>query len=571
MPKSWKFRPVDAQATDHIIDLTHLPEPLARILALRGFDEANAIDRFLKPRLSDLSDPFLLPDMKKAVDRIWKAILGKEPITVFGDYDVDGVTSCALLTRALTEFGANVNSFIPDRLDEGYGLSQEALERCVEQQSSTLIITVDCGVNSVESIASAQSQGVDVIVTDHHEPDQQTAPAFALINPKLGTKPALEILSGVGVAFKLAHALIKTGREQGNAAAGKVDLRNYLDIAALGTVTDMVPLIDENRILVRHGLAMLNTTKWEGMRALKNVAGMRGDADTYHLGFQLGPRINAVGRIGQPLQALRLLTTDDPAEARELADLLDSTNVERRKLEQDMADQAFAEIDSYFDPQKDFGLVVAHRDWHPGVVGIVASRISRHYNRPSIVLGIDDEGAARGSCRSIDAFDVLEGLRACDQHLNKYGGHKMAAGAEVAPSALDAFKADFNTAAASVLKSIDLSPVQYIDASIKLNELDWDFYKQLKSLQPFGQNNPEPIWMLHRIGVIGKPRIVGKKHLKLTVGSRDRKFEAIAFNYSLKQLPDGLIDIAFTLKENFWNGNTSLQLQIKDIRVAEAT
>jgi single-stranded-DNA-specific exonuclease len=571
MPKCWKFKAVDAQAIDHIIELTHLPEPLARILALRGLVEKEAIERFLKPRLSDLSDPFLLPDMQLAVDRIWKAITGNESITVFGDYDVDGVTSCALLTRVLTEFGANVNPFIPDRLDEGYGLSQEAMERCIEQQGCTLIITVDCGVNSVDSITYAQTRGVDVIVTDHHEPDQKTAPAFALINPKLGTDPALEILSGVGVAFKLAHALIKTGREQETAAAGKMDLRNYLDIAALGTVTDMVPLIDENRIIVRHGLAILNTSKWAGMCALKSVAGMRGEADTYHLGFQLGPRINAAGRIGQPMQALRLLTTDDPAEAREIADLLDITNVERRKLERDMADQAFAEIDSYFNPQKDFGLVVAHRDWHPGVVGIVASRISRHYNRPAIVLGIDEEGAARGSCRSIDAFDVLEGLRACDQHLNKYGGHKMAAGAEVAKNALEAFKIDFNAAAASVLESVDLAPVQYIDASIKLNELDWDFYKQLKSLHPFGQNNPEPVWILHRVGVLGRPRVVGKNHLKLMVGSRDQKFEAIAFNYSLKQLPDGFIDIAFTLKENFWNGNTSLQLQIKDIRIAEAT
>jgi single-stranded-DNA-specific exonuclease len=348
-----------------------------------------------------------------------------------------------------------------------------------------------------------------------------------------------------------------------------MDLRNYLDIAALGTAADMVPLVGENRIIVRHGLAALDMTKWEGMRALKNIAGMRGKADTYHLGFQLGPRINAVGRIGQPMQALRLLTTDDPAEAREIAELLDRTNQERRTLERAMADQAFAEIDSFFDPEKHFGLVVAHQDWHPGVVGIVASRVSRHYNRPAIVMGIDEDGNARGSCRSIDEFDVLNGLRACDQHLLKYGGHKMAAGAAVAAHSLEAFKVAFNTSAATELKSVDLSPVQHIDAEVSADALNWEFFEHLKQLNPFGQDNPEPVWALHGVELSGKPRVVGQNHLKLTVSSKDRKFDAIAFNYPLEQLPAGILDIAFTLKENSWNGNTSLQLQIKDIRAAE--
>jgi single-stranded-DNA-specific exonuclease len=569
MPKRWKFKTTDEKAVGQLVVQIGLPEPIARILVLRGLEDSDAIHQFLSSRLSDLSDPFLLPDMEAAVPRIWSAISNNENITVFGDYDVDGVTSCALLTRVLTQLDAKVNPFIPDRLEEGYGLSQEALERCLENHKSTLVITVDCGVNSVESVAFAQSKKVDVIVTDHHEPEETTAPAFALINPKLGNDPSLEILSGVGVAFKLAHALIKRGREQGNALADVMDLRDYLDIAALGTVTDMVPLRDENRIIVRHGLAALDSSKWEGMRALKNVAGMRGAADTYHLGFQLGPRINAAGRIGQPMHALQLLVTDDPGEAREIATLLDDTNVERRKIEHQMAEQAFAEIDAYFDPEQHYGLVVAHRDWHPGVVGIVASRIVRHYNRPAVVLGIDEQGHARGSCRSIDAYDVLGGLRACDQHLNTYGGHKMAAGAEVTAGALEAFKVDFNAAASAALKTMDLEPVQSIDSLISLKELDWAFYEQLKQLSPFGQNNPEPVWALCGIERIGKPFVVGKKHLKLKLGTRDRKFEAIAFNYALKQLPEGLIDIAFTLKENFWNGNTTLQLQIKEIRAAE--
>jgi len=565
MSRQWKLKTVDEQTVREIADRTSLPMPLARVLALRGHP-ADAIEAFLNPRLAGLADPFLLPDMQEAVPRIWKAIDTGETITVFGDYDVDGVTSTALLVRVLAALGAAVKPFIPDRLDEGYGLSQEALGRCLEEQDPALVVTVDCGTNAAESIAHAQANGVDVIVTDHHEPGEQPAAAFACVNPKLGVVPELENLSGVGVAFKLVHGLLKSGREAGRAVAGTIDLRDYLDLVALGTVADLVPLVAENRIIVRHGLAVLDATKWEGLRALKVVAGMRGEADTYHLGFQLGPRINAAGRIGQPMQALRLLTGDDPAEAREIADLLDRTNLERRKLEGDMAEQAFAEIDAYFDPEKHFGLVVAQPGWHPGVVGIVASRVSRHYNRPAIVLGIDKDGKTRGSCRSIAEFDILEGLRACDQHLIKYGGHKMAAGIELSADALDEFKSAFTAAASAELKVLDLSLVQHIDAEIAGGELDWKFYEQFKQLGPFGQDNPEPVWALQGAMVSGRPRVVGKNHLKLSVASGGRKFDAIAFNYPLENLPSGTLDIAFTLKENIWNGNTTLQLQVKDIR-----
>ena len=569
MPSIWKIRPVHESVVEEIKTRFDLPDPIARVLALRGYHAEAEIDAFLKPRLAGLSDPFLLPDMHKAVARIWAAINAHETITVFGDYDVDGVTSAALLTRFLNELDADVKPFIPDRLDEGYGLSHEALERCLDEHQSTLVITVDCGVNSVESVAATQAKGVDVIVTDHHEPEEKTAPALALINPKLGTAPELHALSGVGVAFKLAHALLKFGREQKQESALQPDLRNYLDIVALGTVADMVPLTGENRALVRSGLESLNRTQWEGMKALKRVAGIRGRADTYNLGFQLGPRINAAGRIGQPMQALQLLTTNDPNEAREIAELLDQTNQERQGIERQMADQAFAEIDGYFDPARHFGLVVAQEGWHPGVVGIVASRVSRHYNRPAIVMGIDEEGKVRGSCRSIDAFDVLEGLRACDHLLLKYGGHKMAAGVELAVESLDAFKHEFNQAAGAELEQLDLSPVQHIDAAVTATELGWEFFEQLDQLQPFGQDNPEAVWMIAGVRVSGQPRVVGNNHLKLSVISEGQTFDAIAFNYPLDQLPAGKLDLAFALKENNWNGNKSLQLQIKAIRAAE--
>jgi single-stranded-DNA-specific exonuclease len=569
MPKFWKTAVADPLQTCSLADSLHIPQAIARILVSRGFEEPKHADSFLNPRLAGLSDPFLLPDMQKAVPRVWKAIDGNEPITVFGDYDVDGVTSTALLTRMLSALGANVQAFIPDRLDEGYGLSPDALERCLAEHGSTLLISVDCGTNSIDSIASSQKMGVDVIVTDHHEPDEKTAPAFALINPKLGNISGLKNLSGVGVAFKLAHALIKFGREQAKAAVNAVELRDYLDLVALGTVADIVPLTGENRTIVRHGLAQLEATKWSGMQALKDVAALKGVVDTYHLGFQLAPRINAAGRIGEPMQALRLLVGDDPSEAQRIAIMLDETNRERRRMEREMADEAFAEIEAYYDPAKHFGLVVAHEGWHPGVVGIVASRISRHYNRPAIVMGIEEDGSARGSCRSIDSFDLLGGLQSCSEHLNKFGGHTMAAGVEVKPGALEAFKSAFNRAAASVLEGVDLVPVQCIDAFVGGEELNWDFYSCLGRLRPFGQGNPEPVWAFRGVRISGAPRVVGKNHLKLTVLAQDRTFDAIAFNFSLEELPQGLLDIAFILRENNWNGNSALQLQIQDIRPAE--
>jgi len=566
--KLWKVRPVDESVVESIAAHSKLPLPIARVLALRGFQNQEEIENYLTPRLANLADPALLPGVERAVSRVWQAIDSGESITVFGDYDVDGVTSSALLVRVLTVLGAKVQAFIPDRIEEGYGLSLDALERCLKEHGSLLLITVDCGTNSAESVDYAQSRGVDVIVTDHHEPEEQIAAAFTLINPKLGSVPVLENLSGVGVAFKLAHALVKSGRAKKKPSANNVDLRDYLDIVALGTVADIVPLLGENRIVVRHGLAQLGASKWAGMEALKRVSCVKGAPDTYHLGFQLGPRINAVGRIGQPMQALRLLVTDDAPEAQKIAKLLDETNIERRKIEQIMSDEAFAEIDAYFDPEKHFGLVVAKEGWHPGVVGIVASRVSRHYRRPAIVMEIEADGSARGSCRSVPEYNLLDGLQRCEEHLSKFGGHTMAAGLVVNPGAIDALKAAFNDAVKTALADVDLSPVQKIDSVVAADELGWDFFNQLKRLQPFGQDNPEPIWALQNVQVSGSPRVVGKKHLKLSFVAKGQTFDAIAFSYPLEDLPSGPLDIAFTLKENSWNGNSSLQLQINDIRSA---
>lgn len=570
MLRKWTLKPADEQLISALVGETGFSYGIARLLVLRGLSDAAEIEPFLSPRLSGLSDPYQLPDMQKAAERIWLAVHRGETITVFGDYDVDGVTSAALLTRLLRTIGAHVHAFIPDRLDEGYGLSREALERCLDEHGSKLVVTVDCGTNAVESVATAQEAGVDVIVTDHHEPNAATAAAFALVNPKLGDCEELKTLAGVGVAFKLAHGLIKYGREQGFAGVELVELRHYLDFAALGTVADIVPLKGENRIIVRHGLSQLDASRWEGMRALKNAAGVRGEANTYHLGFQMGPRINAAGRIGQPMEALRLLVTDDPAEAREIAITLSQTNTERQALERSMAEEAFAEIDAYFDPSTCFGLVVAREGWHPGVVGIVASRIARHYNRPAIVMGIDSgDGTVRGSCRSIGAFDLLEGLRNCDHLLEKYGGHKMAAGLTVKVNRVEEFKETFNRAAKQLLEGVDLTPSLTYDAEIPLEELGWPLWEQMCQLSPFGEDNPEPVWVVRGVSLAESPRVVGGQHLKFSVRNGGQLLDAIAFNFPLDALPTGRVDMAFSLKMNEWNGQVRLQLQVKALRAAE--
>lgn len=569
MSKKWKFSSPDPSLE---IDLEHfstIPEPLIRLLTLRGFCTEESIHSFLHPRLENLSDPFLLPDMKPAVDRIWKAITQKETILVFGDYDVDGITSTALLTCVLTQLGAQVVPFIPDRLAEGYGLSSDAATRCLAEFNPDLIITVDCGTNATESVAEIQSHGVDIIITDHHEPNETTAQPLALINPKTGTIDDLKILAGVGVAFKVAHALLKQGRALNIPEALQINLRQYLDLVALGTVADIVPLTHENRILVRHGLAILNTTQREGLRALKDIAKIDGETDTYHLGFQLGPRINAAGRIGQPMQALQLLITDNPGEAREIAAQLDRTNQERRTLEQKISEEAFAQLEDSFDPVHDFGLMVASTQWHPGVIGIVASRLSRHFNRPTIVLSIDPDGNARGSGRSIPEFDILNGLHTCNQHLLKYGGHMMAAGVSLNEESIAAFKIAFNEHAREALKKHSLLPTQFIDVEITTEDLNWTFMEQLKKLRPFGQDQAEPIWAIRNIKIVGAPMVVGKKHLKFAIGKKGQSINAIAFNYALCDLPKGPLDIAFLLKENSWRGNTSLQLQVQDIRPSQ--
>lgn len=568
--KRWETVPADEEAARRLASEVHLPVAVARVLVSRGYGDFAAADRFLAPRLSELGDPFALPNLRAAVDRIWIAVDRGERMTIFGDYDVDGISSTSLLLRVLSRIGGQVSAFLPDRESEGYGFTEAALERCLSENSPALIITVDCGTNSAETVNAARERNVDVIVTDHHEVTAQPAPAVALVNPKLGDETALHLLAGVGVAFKLCHGLIKVAREEERNGASDVDLKEYLDLVALGTVADIVPLLGENRTFARHGLTRINQRTNAGLKGLIDVAGIKGPVEAYHVGFMIGPRLNAAGRMGRALASLELLTTDDPQRVGVLSAELDEANRERQNVERTIVAEAIEEIDGFFEPDKHFGIVVARRGWHMGVVGIVASRLASRYRRPTVVIAIDDEGEGRGSCRSIKPFDMVEGLQACAQHLLRHGGHAMAAGLSIRESALEAFRDAFNGVCREALADEDLRAVVHVDGWLNPAQADRELCESLTRLTPFGESNPQPVWGLREVRIVGEPRTVGTNHLKMTLASGGSQWDSIAFGMADREIPDGAMDVVFYLEKNNFMGRDSLQLNIRDFRPAAA-
>ena len=561
----WRSIEVDEPTAQRIADTAGVPLSIARLLVARGIAEPDAVETFLNPRLSDMRDPFLLPDVRPAADRISKAIAAGELLTVFGDFDADGVTSCALLTSVLRRLGGDVSSFLPNRVDEGYGFSQEALGRCLAARKPGLIVTVDCGTCSVESVNQAKRHGVDVVVSDHHEVSGATAPAVAVVNPKLGNDDASSMLAGVGVAFKLCHALIKD-RLSSAGSAPEVDLRDYLDLVALGTVADVVPLLGENRILVRHGLRRINDRPNPGLAALIAVAGVQGPLSSYHLAFVLGPRVNAAGRMGDATTALELLLTDDPDQAARLAGALDRANADRKMVEDDILETAAADVDQRFSPAETFGVVTGRPGWHVGAIGIVASRLCSRYNRPCVVVSFDDDGTGRGSCRSIEGAGMLEMLEECSDLLEAFGGHDMAAGLTVRQDNFEAFRDLFNDCCRTRLSGLDLRPVHEFVGWLNPGDMDDRLLAWIDKLAPTGMANPDPVWGLRGLRTMGRPRVVGGRHLKMTVAGGGTQMDAIGFGMADRPVPDGPLDMLFQLKENTYLGRRSLQLQIRDFR-----
>jgi len=537
-------------------------ECIARLLLRKGFRCAEEVDAFLRPRLGSLSDPFLLPQMREAVSRILDALQRRERIVLFGDYDVDGVTSLALLAEMLRAYGSAPELFLPLRMEEGYGLSPESIERCLGQYRPQLLIAVDCGTSSSKEIADLRKRGVDVIVFDHHEPKSALPYCIAIVNPKT-TESGFEYLCSVGIVFKLCHALLKTR------PLPEFDLKSKLDLVALGTVADIVPLRAENRILVQRGAIEIAHTSRVGLRKLIQVAGVRPPILPEDIGYRLGPRLNAAGRLSTAEKSLRLLLTDDDSEATMLAAELDRQNRERQEVEKQIFEVATGKLKERSDATYDAAIVVGARDWHQGVLGIVASRIARRYHRPTIVIGFDENGMGKGSGRSIEGLNLVEALSRCAERLDKFGGHEMAAGLALHEENFDLFADAFRKAAREVLSEEALQPCVRLDHELAFTEIDMDFLRWHEMLQPFGNGNTQPLFLAREVEPVALPRVVNEKHLifRLRQGNRHRR--AVFFDGVANPLPPTPWDIAFRIRADEYEGETLVGMQIEAVRQAE--
>lgn len=553
-------RPLEAPSCPSVATLH---PALRQVLGQRGFVEEALVDEFLEPRLRNLSDPFELPEMNQAVERIFAALDDGEEICVYGDYDVDGVSSITIMATMLELYGGKVRPFIPIRSSEGYGLGKVALKRCLSEGAKPqLLIAVDCGTVSHEAIASLNADGIDVIVADHHERGSSGRPdCVALVNPKFEETP-YGYLCAAGVVFKLAHALLKTRPRE------DFDLRNLLDLVAVATISDIVPLVGENRLLVRHGLRRLPATKNFGLRALMDVTGLNGHASSSDVGFRIGPRINAAGRMDRPDEALAALRASSPADAKMLADRLDDYNRQRQKTELRIFAEAEAQLAETHDVNSDAVIVVGSRDWHPGVVGIVASRLMRKYHRPSFVVAIDENGIGKGSGRSVEGVSLVQAIAHGRDHLIAGGGHHMAAGISVEEAQLAPFRASFEEFVRRELEQEDAEPKLHIDAEVTLGDLDLDFLHQYERLQPFGSGNPVPVFVARQVWLVEAPRELKNHHLKLWLRQGHDEKEAMFFGGGERKLPEPPWDIAFTVDRNHFRGTTSCQMLVRDIRPA---
>ncbi len=556
-PLRWSVaEPADQGRVTSLAAALKIPAPLAALLIQRGAGEVEFARAFLKPAIESLADPLSLAGMAEAVEVVSEVVRAKGRILVHGDYDVDGQCATALLTRVLRAAGADVVPFVPHRLRDGYDFSMAGVAKAKEV-GAALVITCDCGITAVESVAAAKALGMKVVVTDHHLPPAVLPAADAVVDPQRSDDTSdLKTLCGTGIAFKLAQALAP--------ALGLPDTLplHFLDHVALATVADLVPLVGENRILVRHGLKLLAKTRWPGLRALIEVSDLDPDKlKASHLGYMIGPRLNAIGRLGDAFDGVRLLLTDEPTEAATLARQLDEINDERQALDQRTLEEALAQLDAEGDPERDAALVLAAEGWHPGVVGIVASRVVERYGRPAFLLALDG-GIGKGSGRSISGFDLHSALHECADLLERWGGHRMAAGLTLKRENLPAFKERFAAVGRERLAPSELGPRQRIDLELPLTDATIDLERLCRHLEPTGLGNPGPVFGARGISW-GMPKVVGSGHLKGTLTSNGSKLDAIAFGWA-DRAPDLMrpVDVAFRLEENSFNRRTTLQARV---------
>ncbi|MBJ7396911.1 MAG: single-stranded-DNA-specific exonuclease RecJ [Akkermansiaceae bacterium] len=539
------------------------PPILEHLIHQRGLPPGVDLEGYLRPKLKDLADPFLIPDMKIAVERVLLAVDRQEKVCIYGDYDVDGVTSITLMRRILMAYGLEPRVFIPHRGAEGYGLSAAALSRCMSEGAKPdLMITVDCGTVSVNEVAALRNDGIDVVIVDHHEPDLTGMPdCCALVNPKCGTE--FTYLCAAGVVFKLGHAMLKTRQVN-------LDLKELIDLVAVATISDIVPMIGENRLIVRHGLRQLPNTLNPGLRALQAVTGMNGIATSMDVGFRIGPRLNAAGRMDVPEDALAILTTDCRRLADDLANRLDDYNKERQSYEALIRREAVAMLLSDFDPARDPVIVLGSRSWHHGVVGIVASRLMRQYHKPTFVIAIDENGTGKGSGRSIEGISLVEAIRACEDNIIAGGGHAMAAGLSIKEENLDDFRKNFSAYVLNNSTPEQRQPKLLYDAEITFDILSLEFLSSYDLLQPFGNGNPQPVFVSRGVDQSRSPQHMKNHHVRLTLRQGRHEHDAIFFGGGEYPLPNPPWDIAFTIDRNTFRGRTTLQLVIQDIKAAEA-
>ena len=560
---------------------------VARLLCQRGLHDPAKVRPFLDPKLTDLHDPALMPGLDRAARRIDQAVRQKQPIVVYGDYDVDGVCASAILWHVLKLAGADVSAYIPHRVEEGYGLNTDALLQLGKNAGgpSPLIVSVDCGITAITPAQAAADAGIELIITDHHEFDPAQLPrACALVHPRLhgaGADASLSAypfpdLCGAGVAFKLAwhFARVHTGSDRVPKEFREL-LLDLISFAALATVADIVPLVSENRVIVRFGLGQIKRTRFIGLKALIDSAKLREEKiDAFHVGFVLGPRLNAAGRMGHAGEALKLLTSAGPDEAKQLAAALTDANDDRRATEHQIADEARRMVlDMGFDRADCRALVLGSEGWHPGVIGIVASRIVEQFHRPTILLNFEN-GEAHGSCRSVPGISIHEGLHACAKHLNSYGGHAMAAGVRLDRAKVDAFRADFVAWANAAIAEENLSPVLMIDAHCALPEVTLEMIDQVQALAPFGRDNPQPVLCVRNVQLAEPARRIGSegKHLRLMLRHERTLVQAVGWRIGdlAEKLPGGVrVDVAFEPKASTWEGRRRADLHVKDVRLAE--
>lgn len=575
MKLKWELLPEpDPQVVNQLAVELNLPLVVARILASRGHDTKTKAERFLSPCMENLLDPFILAGMDKGVERIIQALRDKEKVMIFGDYDVDGITATSLLFLVLNKLGAEVTYYLPNRLIEGYGLSEEGISEA-EKRGVKLIVSVDCGITAIEEVAYAKARGIDTIITDHHEPQQVLPVASAIINPKASgyQYPGGE-LSGVGVAFKFAQAILRRlGQDES-------ELEDHLDLVALGTAADIVPLVGENRILTKLGMDQISRTTKPGLKSLIFVSGILGQRiGTGQVVFILAPRINAVGRLGDAGLAIKLLTTRDEHKAAEMARALDEENRRRKNIDETTLEEALELIEQNVDLVSDKAIVLASSGWHQGVIGIVASRLVERFHRPTIMISIDGE-EGKGSARSIPGFHLYEALKECEEFLQKYGGHKYAAGLSISPENIHPFREKFKKVTGGKLTPEDMIPRLLIDSELELDQINPELVSMLELLAPFGPLNMRPLFMTRNLSIWGEPYVVGNNHLRLRVKSGGGKgaksspvFDCIGFGMGdmIKPLTmSGIrLDLAYVVETNYWNDTYKIQLRLKDLKISE--